>query len=112
MGSTLYWRARVGLCLPGEVRHCFCVEGLREKINRRCRDHTEGALSAEAGEVAGERCRVALHIGHIAGRRGGNEFDSLRIQTSARWIHHQNVGILVGEFMHRISADDIDVVDF
>ena len=93
-----------------EVDDGFAVEGLREQVDRRDLDGGEGALLDKALEVAGQSCRVAAHVGDIAGTRARDEVYGLGGEARTRRVDHQDVGILVGELAHRVSANDVDVI--
>ena len=83
---------------------------MREQVDWRDLDGGEGAFFDKAFEIARQGGRVAAHVGDIASTRAGDKVDHLGGEACARRVDHQDVGILVGELAHRVSANDVDVI--
>ena len=88
----------------------LAVEGLWEQVDWRDLYGGEGAFLDKALEVARQGGRIAAHVGDIASARAGDKVDGFGGEARTRRVDHQDVGILVGELAHRVSANDVDVI--
>ena len=89
----------------------LAVIRLREKVYRRDRRRLERSVFAETGEVARQRRRIAGYVGDVARGGANDELDGFGRKAGARGVDHEHVGIVAGEFAHRVASDRVDVVE-